>query len=440
MSEIVWEIVVVSALIAANGVFAMAELSILTSKKHLLRKQARAGSRRARLALELAEHPGKVLSSVQVGITGIGILTGVYSGATLSGLLTASLARHGLPHAWAEGLGLAVVVTAITLATLVFGELLPKQIAIAHPNRAALAIAPVLRLVERLFLPVVAALSWTVSGLGRMLGIDPRASQRVSDEDILALVDDAQQSGTLEKGEKERIRRVLRFSDRGVSTMMTHRTQVEWLDIDDDPLSLAETVRRTPHSCYPVCRGSLSDVLGVIRVKDLFRSPMGLSGLRELMVQPLYVHETARAPALLEMFRAAGAPMALVYDEYGSLQGLATLKDVLEALVGNIQEDASDAPSLVQREDGSWLADASMPLDELFERLGLETPESESVGHVKLLSGFLMHHLGRPPRETDHLDYAGCRFEVVDMDGLRIDKVLVTPSQGSSGCGSERDE
>ncbi|GAB6038330.1 hemolysin family protein [Fundidesulfovibrio butyratiphilus] len=434
MNEIVWEIVVVSALIAANGVFAMAELSILTSKKHLLRKQARSGNRRARLALNLAEQPEKLLSSVQVGITGIGILTGVYSGATLSGLLTANLVRAGLPLSWAEGLGMAAVVTAITLVTLVFGELLPKQIAIAHPNRSALAIAPVLRLMERLFLPVVALLAWTVSGLGRILGVDPRASQRVSDEDILALVDDAQQSGTLEQGEQERIRRVLRFSDRSVSAMMTHRTQVEWLDIEDDPRTLAETVRRTPHSCYPVCRESLSDVLGVIRVKDLFRSPKGLAGIRELMVQPLYVPETVRAPALLEMFRASGAPMALVYDEYGSLQGLATLKDVLEALVGHIQEDASDGPSLVRREDGSWLADASIPLDELFERLGLETPEGEAVGHVKLLSGFLMHRLGRPPKEADHLDYAGCRFEVVDMDGLRIDKVLVTPPPGSSGA------
>lgn len=425
---------VIVLLIVANGLFSMAEIAILTSKKHLLRKQADAGSAGARIALDLAAEPESFLSAVQVGITLIGIVTGVFSGATLSAHAAGLLQDLGMGPRQAELAGMGAIIVAVTYLTLMFGELVPKQIAIALSNAAAVRISPFIYGVKVLFHPVVVLLSRNTSFFSRLLRLDRKAAQMVSDEEVLALVEEAKISGGIEEDESRIIRRTMRLSDKSVSMIMTHRSRVVWINAGDTDHDNLEKIRQSRHTCFPYSQGSLSEIIGIVCVKDILRRGCSEPELRAMAVQPLYVHESTRAFGLLAQFKQTGQRMAVVVDEYGSVEGIVTTKDILEAMVGEINDLDDTTPTIVERSDGSLLVDAHLSLDELFERLGLSQAGPAQTGNAATVSGFVMHRLGRLAREGDAFSFQGHRFEVVDLDGQAIDKVLVASCAAPDSC------
>ena len=428
------EIVFIFLLIAVNGVFSMSEIAVLTSRRHVLARDARNGSARARQVLELAEHPERFMSSVQVGITLVGILTGVFSGATISELLSARIAgAAGMSPEMSEAVAVFVTVSVITYFTLIFGELLPKKIALANPIASAKAIAPVIRLVQHAARPVVFVISRNVHFFGRLLGIGSVGSV-LTEEDVRSIIDEARVRGIIEREEKNMLTRVMRFADQRVSAVMTHRSRVARLDLSAGEAANAEIVRQTNHSSYPVVDGSEDNLVGFLNIKDLFGSGLDEASIRSVLQDPIFIQESFSAMSLLEAFRETGNKIAIVIDEYGDIQGLVTPTDILESLVGEIREDPLEEPDIVIRQDGSCLVDAHTPIFNVFDRLGLDAHADPALSGFNTISGFILHHLDGIPKESDFFVYGGFRFEIMDMDGHRIDKILVSRvSEGRSG-------
>ena len=420
------EIVFIALLIAINGVFSMSEIAVLTSRRHALERDAKNGSVRARQVLDLAEHPERFMSSVQVGITLVGILTGVFSGATISELLATRISgAAGLSPEMSEAVAVFVTVSVITYFTLIFGELLPKKIALANPVASAKAIAPVIKFVQRAARPVVFVISRSVHFFGRILGIGS-AGNVLTEEDVRSIIDEARVRGIIEREEKNMLTRVMRFADQRVSAVMTHRSRVARLDVSADEAANAETVRQANHSSYPVVDGSEDNLIGFVNIKDLYGTGLDEGSIRKVLQDPIFIQESFSAMSLLEAFRETGNKIAIVIDEYGDIQGLVTPTDILESLVGEIREDPLEEPDIAIREDGSCLVDAHTPLYNVFDRLGLDVHADPTLSDFNTISGFILHHLGGIPSEADSFTYAGFRFEIMDMDGHRIDKILVS--------------
>lgn len=426
MSVLVFEICFIVLLIGINGVFSMSEIAVLTARRHQLKKEARRGSARAAMVLELAGHPEGFMSAVQVGITLIGILTGVFSGATISELLAARIAgAAGLSTEMAEGVAVFVTVSAITYLTLIFGELLPKRIALFSPNASAKAIAPVIRVVQIAARPVVAVISHNVRALSRLFGI--RDDRNVfTDDDVRSVIDEARVRGVIEAQEKDMLHRVMRFADLRVSAVMTHRSRIVHLDLNDGTEKNGDVMREANHSYYPVVDGSPDNLAGFVAVKDLYGCGADAEGLRSALQEPIFIQESFPALSLLRSFKETGNRIAIVIDEYGDIQGLVTPTDILESLVGEIRDDPLDHPEILEREDGSYLVDAHAPLYDVFDRLGLDVHGDRAVQSFNTVSGFMLHHLDGVPVEADSFIHKGFRFEIVDMDGQRIDKILVS--------------
>lgn len=419
------EVFFIVVLIAINGVFSMSEIAVLTSRRHFLEREARAGNVRARQVLELAEHPERFMSSVQVGITLVGILTGVFSGATVSEFLSARiLAVSGLSPEMSEAVAVAVTVSVITYFTLIFGELLPKKIALANPDASAKTIAPVIRFVQTVARPVVFVISRSVRVLGRVLGIKDERNV-LTEEDVRSVIDEARVRGIIEREEKDMLNRVMRFADQRVSAVMTHRSRVVSLDISAGGAANENLIRQSGHSSYPVVDGSADDIVGFVNVKDLFGKGADARSIQKALQEPIFIQESFSALSLLGTFRETGNKMAIVIDEYGDIQGLVTPTDILESLVGEIRDHPSDEPEIVVRDDGSCLVDAHASLYNVFDRLGLEMYGDPNLSGFNTISGFIQQHLDGIPRESDFVVYRGFRFEIVDMDGHRIDKILV---------------
>ena len=426
MLTLVLELGVIALLIAVNGIFSMSEIAVLTSKRHQLEQDARKGSARAGMVLELASRPERFMSAVQVGITLIGILTGVFSGATISELLAVRIAAaSGLTADVSEGLAVALTVTGITYLTLIFGELLPKRIALSSPNAAAKAIAPVIRLVQAVAGPVVAVVSHNVLFLSRKLGIGDEGNP-FTDDDVRSVIDEARLRGVIEAQEKDMLHRVMRFADLRVSAVMTHRSRIVQLDLADATEKNVDVMREANHSSYPVVDGSPDNLVGFVAVKDLYGKRPDAQGLRSVLQEPIFIQESFPALSLLRNFRETGNRIAIVIDEYGDIQGLVTPMDILESLIGEIREDPFENPEILEREDGSLLVDAHAQYYDVFDRLGLDVHTDQPAPGFNTISGFMLHHLDGMPAEADHVDHHGFRFEIVDMDGQRIDKILIS--------------
>lgn len=424
------DVLIILGLILLNGFFALSELAVISARPARLRMLERAGHRGASEALRLAEDPSSFLSSVQIGITLVGIFAGAYGGATLSEPLAAwlsafpSLAPHG------ETLALGVVVASLTYLSLIVGELVPKQLALAHAEQLAMAVARPMRVLAGLSAPLVwllGASSWLVL---RLLGQQALVRQKVSDEEIHALLAEASEAGVVEPNEHAMLQRVMRYADRSVEALMTPRPDIVWLDAGADEALLLQVLRSSPHMRLPVCRGELDEIEGVVLVRDLLIQH--LQGqpidLRKAMRPPLVVQEGMRALSLLEHLREARVPIAFVVDEYGSLQGLVTAMDILAALAGETAEtQAATNPMIARTEDGGYLIDGGLALDELGALLKLTGLDELRGFHT--LAGFVMHQLGRLPQIGEAFEYQGHRFTVVDMDGRRIDRVQVHPLQ-----------
>ena len=435
MSSITLEILLLILLIVANGIFSMSEMAIISSRKARLQNMANQGNKKARVALDLAESPNRFLSTVQVGITLIGILAGAFGGATISEKLAENLDQFPLLAPYSRGLSFGIVVMSITYLSLIVGELVPKRLALNNPEVIAASVAMPMKAIAAFASPVVHLLSASTDLVLRILGIGPSTEPQVTEEEIKVLIEQGTEAGMFEEAEQDMVERVFRLGDRPVSALMTPRPDIVWLDLEDSPEENRKKMMDSANSRFPVCQGGLDNVLGIMPVTDLLARSLSGEAL-DLTVslrQPVFVPESTRGLKVLELFKQTGIHMALVVDEYGVIQGLVTLNDILVEIVGDVPSaDELDNPQAVQREDGSWLLDGMLSVDEFFKIFAVNDFQGEHRGSYQTLGGFVITHLGRIPNAADHFEWDGMRFEVMDMDGNRVDKVLVVPAQTSS--------
>lgn len=428
MLSIKTELLIIFLLLLANGVFAMAEIAMVAARKTKLKKLADKGDGRAQIALDLMEAPTRFLSTVQVGITLIGILAGAFGGATVAQKLAASLREFPLAAPHAEVLGIGTVVVGITLLSVVLGELIPKRLALHNPEGVALKMARPMRRLAQIGGPVVHLLSGSTDLMLRLVGIRERKERPVSDEEVTHLIELGLSTGSFQKVEQEMVEGVLNLDRLPVTALMTPRPKIVWLSIDDPDEVNWRKIVASGHSHFPVYQANRDQVLGMISVKALWaHQAIGLNTeLKNLLVTPLTVPETLKAIQLLESFKKSGKHIALVVDEFGSIQGLVTLIDVLEAIVGDMPAVGDrEAPEAHQREDGSWLIDATMPINEIKTLFNFTEMPDEQEADYQSLGGFVVTQMGRIPSAGDYFEWGGYRFEVVDMDRRRVDKVLV---------------
>lgn len=429
------ELALVLLLILCNGFFALSEMSVVTSRKPKLRQMAQE-SRRAKTALELAEHPERFLSTVQVGITSIGILTGVFGGESLGNRVAGLIAPLGLDEDWTQGIGTGVAVTLITYFSIIIGELVPKRIALLAPERIASVVAVPMNAISWITTPFVYLLSLSTRSLMRLLGLNRGDDNQVTEEEIRLLVAESHEQGVIDADERNMINRVLRLGDRSSAGLMTPRTRIVWLDAAADVEENLAIMRETPYARYPVYRGGDTEVLGVLEVKSL-TGLIGSSGggkpdlFRELR-PALFVSESTHALKLLEIFREEQQTLALVVDEYGDIQGMVSANDLLDAVLGRVQaSEASENEALVvTRADGSFLVDGRLSSEELRELLSLNTLPGEEEHDFHTAAGLVIARFGRIPHAGEHFDWQGWRLEVVDLDGARIDKLLIARLPG----------
>jgi putative hemolysin len=435
------EILFILLLIIANGILAMSEMAVVSARKARLEERANRGDAKARAALDLANAPAEFLAAVQIGITLVGILAGAFGGATIADALAAGLERFPLLAPYRQAIAVGVVVVCITFLSLVFGELTPKRLALSNPERIASAVAMPMRWLARAALPMVHLLTASTNLMLRVLGVRPSTEPPVTEEEIQVLIEQGTRAGVFEEAEQDMVEGVLRLGDRQISTMMTPRAEIVWFDVDDSPEDIRRKVVESAHSRFPVAQGSLDKILGVVQTKDLLTHSLTCQpvDLRTVIQRPLYVPETKPVLDVIELFRETRMHIALVIDEYGGLMGMVTINDILEGIVGNMPTMGEPVePEAIQREDGSWLLDGLMPVDELQDLLQLVLPE-ESRGYYQTIGGFVMAQLGRIPSAADHFEWGQFRFEVVDMDGHRVDKVLVAPIPPPSKAGEDSD-
>lgn len=424
------QLAVVLLLIFVNGLFAMAEMSLVAARKARLQTAADRGGEKARVALELKRDPSRLLSTVQIGITVTGILAGTFSGATLGERLAEYLQTIPAIAQYAHAISITFVVVAISYLSLFLGELVPKRIALSHPERIAAALARFMRLLSRIAAPAVWLLTASTNLVVRLLPLKADEQAPVTEDEINMMLREGAALGHFHAGETAIVQMALRLGDRRVSSLMTPRTQVEWLDLTDSEEERRQMILSTPYSRFPVVEGGPGQVLGIVQVKDLLA--MMLAGksfdLRAAMKPPLFIPNTVNALRALEMFKKSGEPMAIVVDEYGDFEGVVTLHDILQALVGDIASPGAETdPAVVQRDDGSWLIDGMVGIEELKDVIGLAALPGEEDGDFHTLGGFIMARMNRVPTVADNFMVEGYRFEVVDMDGRRVDRVLVVP-------------
>lgn len=420
------ELLIILGLVIVNGLFSMSELAVVSVRRARMQQLSDEGDKRADVVLDLAANPNTFLSTIQVGITLIGVLAGAYGGATIGPKLAVLIADVPVIGPHASGIGLAVAVVATTFLSLVLGELVPKRLALQYAERIALTVAKPMTFLSRLVGPVVHLLSGSTDVVTRVFGIEDYAEAPVTEEEIRVMVEQGAIAGMIDEVERDMVERVFRMGEREVDAIMRPRTEVVWLNVEDDPEDLRRMIESSSYSRFPVARESLDNIIGVVHVKDLLHQCMRGQplDLEEALTEPLYVPENMRVFHVLELFKQAGVPIALAVDEYGVFQGLVTLDDILEGLVGEIPElDEIEEPVAVQREDGSWLLDGLMPVDDFKDLFDLgDLPEEEDY---QTLGGFVVAQWGRIPDVADTFTWGPLRLEVMDMDGNRVDKVLV---------------
>jgi putative hemolysin len=416
-------------LILLNGLFAMSEMALTASRKARLQVMVESGEAGAQAAMDLHENPTKFLSVVQIGITSIGVLNGIVGEAAFSGPLSAWLeATFHLQGKAADLSATALVVVILTIATIVFGELVPKRIGQIYPETVARLVAPPMEVLSMMVRPLVRSLMFLTEAVLGLFGLRGRVQRGVTEEEIAASLEEGREAGVIEEHEHQMVRNVFRLDEREIGSMMIPRGEIAWLDVTDTPQQVLEVLRGHGYSRYPVCREGLNEVLGIVSAQALLQR--ALSGaplsLTEDLEAPVFVPETLSGMELLEQFRVSDAPLVFVVDEYGEVQGVISVRDVLEAIAGEFNAPGDGDAWAVQREDGSWLLDGLIPVPELKDRLGLKELPEEDRGRYNTLAGMVMLLLGRLPRTADVVEWNAWRFEVVDLDGKRVDKVWVS--------------
>ena len=430
MDDTFLEIAIIFILLVINGVFAMSEIALISSRKVRLQQMAKEGNRSAKSALEISEKPNHFLSTVQIGITLIGILAGAVGGATLADRLSVVLSKIEWLEAYSGGAALVIVVLLTTYFTLVIGELIPKRLGLNNPEKIATSMAPLMKALSWLTSPIVHLLSASTDLGLRILGVEPSNDPIITEEEIKVLMRQGAQSGIFEEAEEDMVSGIFKLGDRYIDSIMTPRTEIEWIDLDEPFNIILDQVINSKHNRFPVATGELDNVLGILLAKDLLSASLNGSEpiIADLLLPSLFVPDSTSALKALDLLKEAGAHAALVIDEFSGILGMVTLYDVLKAIVGTIPTAGEEQEiQFVKREDGSWLFDGLLPIDEVKELLGIEfLPDEERVG-FQTLGGFIMTVLDSIPETGQHFETLDLRFEVVDMDGKRVDKILVTP-------------
>jgi putative hemolysin len=427
------EILIVLLLTLFNGALALSELALVSARRGRLKHLAAEGNRGAAAALRLQADQGRMLSTVQIGITLVGILAGAFGGATLADRLGDWLDSFAFIRPNGDNVAIPVVVLAITYLSLIVGELVPKRIALNSPERMACLVArPMLRL-ARFSSPAVWVLRISSDAVLRLLGLDRPRDTSVSEEEVKALIAEGTAAGVFKPQERQMIEGVMRLADRPVRALMTPRPEIVWLDVKADTDTIRRTVLEKRISRLLVCEGTVDEPVGVVHTKDLL--PAALSGtsldLAKLSKPPLVVPDTQTSLRLLELFRQQGVHLAVVVDEYGTTEGVVTLTDMLESIAGELPESGEEEKLIVPRAEGGWLVDGATPLDELAAAIGLEDLGKGTNYHTA--AGLVLHYLGRIPRVGATVEHRGFRYEVIDMDGRRVDKILLTPLHAVEG-------
>ena len=419
------EIIIVLALIVLNGLLAMSELAIVSSRQARLRTLAERGVHGSHRALALAADPGRFLSTVQIGITLVGVVSGAFSGATLGLRLSELLIAAGMPRILADPAGVGIVVAVITYLSLIVGELVPKQIALRDPERVAVRVAPAMTTLARLGKPLVWLLNASGHQMLRLLGQDTPKEETVTDEEIKTVIAEAESAGVIAADERKMIAGVMRLGDRSVAGVLTPRTDVEWIDLNADWETIRARLIASRHSRLPAGE-NVDTMVGVIQARDLLAAALDSKtsniNVRDFVRPAPIVHDTADALDVLTVLREASVPVALVYDEYGHFEGIITPADLMEVIVGAFKAD-TEGPQAFRRGDGSWLLAGSLPADEMADHLAITLPQQRDYETV---AGFVLAELGRIPTIGESVTAHGWTFEVVDLDGRRIDKVLAT--------------
>ncbi|MDD1658258.1 MAG: hemolysin family protein [Methanomicrobiales archaeon] len=435
------EITVLLLLIAANGFFAMVEFAVVSARKSRLRQLAEQGDAGARAALKMAEDPNRFLSTVQIGITLIGILAGAFAGTTLAVYLQTWLLEIPALAPYAGPVALGSVVIAITFLTLVFGELVPKRLGLNSPEKIAAAFSRPMQALARAASPVVWVLSGATDLALRILRVPPAGVSPITEEEIAMVLEEGRRAGIVEAAEQDMVKGVFRFGDRRLTALMTPRVEMVALDLEAPPEENWQKIIASGHTWYPVYRSPEDAIIGVITVRDLWAQVMSgkTPDLASILQEPLYIPERRPALGVLEHFRTSTVHIALATDEYGRVTGILTLHDIIEAIVGDLPSHGEEPePEILQREDGSWLVDGLLPVQDIRDRLGLGPFPGEEEGDFDTLAGFVVSSLGHIPATGEHVTWEGYRFEVMDMDGRRVDKVLVVPpakQDGGEGSG-----
>jgi putative hemolysin len=433
------DVAILLALIALNALFAMAEVALLTAKRSKLQRMVDAGDRQAAAALELGEDPNRFLSTVQIGITTIGILNGVVAESALSAPVAIWLEGLGVANDTSGWLASTLIVVIITYLSIVFGELVPKRIGQTNPEPIARIVAKPMLTLALVARPLVKLLSGSTQLLLRAVGIRHAGAPVVTEEEIHALLEEGSDAGVIEENERQMVRNVFRLDDRQITSLMVPRGDIIALDLEEPLNENLQRIQASEHSRFPVCKGGFDEVVGIINAKVLLAQTLrGETPDFKTDLQPaVFVPESLTGMELLEHFKSSGVQMAFVIDEYGEIQGLITLQDLIEAIAGEFKPDDHEDAWAIQRQDGTWLLDGIIPVPELKDTLGLEAVPEEDKGRYNTLSGMLMLLMGRIPSAGEAVEWEHWRFEIIDMDGKRIDKVLASKQAEDSEAATD---
>jgi putative hemolysin len=417
------EFIILFFLILLNALFVMSEMALVSAKKNRLEASAAKGDIRSKAALELKGNPDIFLSTTQVYITLISILTGVYSGEKFGRYLQPYLEQINLIKRYAATISTVIIVILVTFLSILFGELMPKRIAIMRPEKIAKLVARPIKILSSFSFPIVWLLSNLNSGIFKLLNIRHNKDNQVTEEEIKAMINEGSESGTIEEEEKDIIERVFHLGDRNITSLMTHRTDIVWFEINEALSSAREKIKEFQHSVYPVCEQNIDDIKGVVYIKDMYLQPD--APLSSVLRKALFVPENNSAYQVLEKIKVTKIHYAFIVDEYGSLLGMITIKDILNAIVGEMPEGGDDDYEIVERKDGSFLIDAQIQFYNFLTHFDKTIWVNEGENDFDTLAGFILHELKRIPATGDTFEWRGFTFEIVDMDGQRIDKVLV---------------
>ena len=422
------DIVILLGLILLNGLFVMSEIALVSARKSRLEMMAEKGDKKAGSALKLANNPELFLSAAQIGITLVAILTGVYSGERFSAYLQPYVEKIEFLRRYADTIATSIIVIIVTFLSIIFGELIPKRIALLNAEKIAKKAAPPMYAFAKFTHPIVWLLNRTSNGFFKLFNIKQSKDDSVTEEEIKAIISEGTEAGTIEEEEKEMIERIFHLGDRNITSLMTHRSDILWFDLNDNEEKIREKIIAEPHSIYPICDGEIDNIKGVVSIKDLYVSD-DLTLFKDLMEPALFIPDNNSAYQVMEKFKESKIHSCFIVDEYGSVKGMITLNDILEAIVGDIPQSNIEDYEIIEREDGSYIIDAQIPFYDFLSRFNKTDLLQQDEQQYDTLAGCILHELERIPHPGDKMEWNGFHFEIIDMDGHRIDKVLATADQ-----------